>query len=119
MRPDCSEAEFQRAVIDTAKAFRWKVAHYRPAKTDKGWRTPLEGHAGCPDLILARNGHVLLVELKSAAGKPTPSQAAWLQEAGSNGRLWRPKDWPQIVTTLQHGTRLTIREATAVPEVTE
>lgn len=102
MRSDCSEAEFQRAVIDTAKAFRWKVAHYRPAKTEKGWRTPLEGHAGCPDLILARNGRVLLVEIKSASGKATAAQAAWLQEAGSYGRLWRPQHWPQILAELQH-----------------
>jgi hypothetical protein len=107
MRPDCSEAEFSRAVIDTAKAFRWRVVHIRPALTSAGrWITPYEGHSGLPDLILARNGRVLLVELKSAAGKATADQRAWLQEAGSNGRLWRPKDWPQIEAELRHGTRL-------------
>jgi hypothetical protein len=107
MRPDCDEKEFTRVVIKAAKAFKWRVVHIRPALTADGrYRTPYEGHSGLPDLILARNGRVLLVELKSAAGKATPDQRAWLQEAGSNGRLWRPRDWPQIEAELRHGTRL-------------
>jgi hypothetical protein len=107
MRPDCSEAEFSRAVIDTAKAFKWRVVHIRPALTSNGrWITPYEGHSGLPDLILARNGRVLLVELKSATGRVSGDQRAWLQEAGSNGRLWRPQHWDLILAELQHGTRL-------------
>jgi hypothetical protein len=103
MRPDCSEVEFTRTVIQTARSYRWRVVHIRPALTADGkWRTPYEGHSGLPDLILARNGRVLLVELKSAAGKATADQRAWLQAAGSNGHLWRPQHWDLILKELQH-----------------
>src|SRR6266702_2186844 len=102
VRPDCPEKEFTRTVIATARSYRWKVVHIRPALTSDGkWKTPYEGDSGLPDLILARNGRVLLVELKSAAGKATADQRAWLQEAGSNGRLWRRQHWEQIFAELQ------------------
>jgi len=87
-------------VIDTARLHRWRVGHFRPARTVKGWRTPLEGDGGIPDLILARDGVVLLAELKSATGAATAEQKAWLAAAGPNGRLWRPADWPAILAEL-------------------
>jgi hypothetical protein len=93
------EAELQEAVIETARLFGWKVAHFRPARTERGWRTPVAADgAGFPDLILARAGRPLLcVELKSAAGRISAEQAEWLrtleQAQGSDVRLWRPNDW--------------------------
>lgn len=95
------EEDFRGRVIDYAKLRGWKAVAYRPAKTEKGWRTPLQGDKGCPDIILARRGVVLLVELKSATGRPTPEQRAWLDALGGNGRLWRPVDWGEIVTELK------------------
>lgn len=95
-----SEADFQRTVIDLAIISGWRVCHQRPAQTARGWRTAVEGHAGLPDLILARDGVVLLAELKRQRQNPTPDQKAWLAAAGSRGRLWRPQDWPEIVSTL-------------------
>lgn len=58
----------------------------------------MQGHPGFPDLVLARNGEVLFVELKSEKGKLSPEQRDWL--AHTNGRLWRPADWPDICTLL-------------------
>lgn len=94
------EADFQRRVIDYALLHHWRIHHTRPARTQHGWRTPLEGHPGLPDLVLARNGVVLLVELKSERGRPTRDQEAWLAAAGPHARLWYPKDWATIVTEL-------------------
>lgn len=94
-----TEAEFQRRVMDYATLRGWRVWHPRPARTHAGWRTAAEGHPGLPDLVLARAGTVLLVELKSEKGKPTADQAAWL--AASDGRLWRPSDWATVMEELK------------------
>jgi hypothetical protein len=56
--------------------------------------------AGCPDIIAARRGKVLLAELKSATGKTTSQQDAWLTAAGDHARLWRPSDWNTILAEL-------------------
>ena len=88
-----SEDDLKARVIQTAGLYGWRVCHFRPARTAKGWRTPIEGDAGLPDLVLARDGRVLLVELKSARGKPTDDQVLWLEALGDHGRLWSPKQW--------------------------
>jgi len=87
--------------MDTAKIYGWRICHVRPALKSNGqWVTPIEGHGGLPDLILARGGRVLLIELKSERGQPTDDQVAWLLAAGDNGRLWRPSDWPKALALL-------------------
>ena len=96
-----SEADLQRRLLDLARLRGWRVAHFRPARTAQGWRTPITGHPGFPDLGLARSGRILAVELKSATGRPTAEQLAWLDALGPFGRLWRPADWDAIVRTLQ------------------
>ena len=96
-----SEAEFQRAVIDLAERRGWLVAHFRPARTAQGWRTPVEGDAGFPDLVLARAGVVWLVELKSERGPWTEAQQAWARELGASWKLYRPRHWPEIERLLE------------------
>lgn len=96
-----SEDDFQQRVMDTARLCGWKVTHFRPVKLPSGrWATPLQGDAGLPDLVLARDGVVLLAELKSDTGKPTAEQAQWLAAAGPHGRLWAPRDWPAVEAEL-------------------
>lgn len=94
------EGDFQSRVTDLATLRGWIWVHYRPARTAKGWHTPLQGKKGCPDLILARRGVVLLVELKSDTGSASRDQKDWLAALGPNARLWRPRDWPEILETL-------------------
>ena len=104
-----TEANFQTRVIDTAKRHGWRVCHVRPARTDKGWRTPYEGNPGLPDLILAHPlAGVHLVELKSddPKSKPTPDQIAWLNAAGDHGHTWRPAFWPDVLEFLRHPDRI-------------
>ena len=88
-----SEDALQTHVISAARTFGWRVVHFRPARTDKGWRTAYTGDSGFPDLVLARNGRVLCVELKSHRGRPDENQKLWAQEMGESYRLWRPLDW--------------------------
>lgn len=95
-----TESDFQRRVMDTARLFGWRRVHIRPARTDRGWRTPYEGDSGLPDLVLAKCGRVILVELKSDAGKPSLDQLAWLDAAGPNGYLWAPRDWDRVLAVL-------------------
>jgi len=98
---DMSEEDFMQIVIDYAMLRGWRVTHVRPGKTDHGWRVAYQGHNGLPDLVLAKNGRVLLAELKSNSGKdPTEDQYAWIAAAGMNGRVWRPKAWRMVRADL-------------------
>jgi len=87
-----TEKEFQDAVIALAKLRGWLVAHFRPARTEHGWRTPMQGDKGFPDLVLARSGVVLFVELKVKGRRITPGQATWGAAIGDQWRVWRPAD---------------------------
>lgn len=99
-----SEADFQRTVMDAAAWYGWKCTHFRPAMMQSGrWVTPMIGDVGVPDLLLARNGQVVLAELKKHGSKPTPGQRAWLAALGAHGRLWTPEQWPDVVRTLRDG----------------
>lgn len=99
-----SEAAFQKQVIDLAHLHRWRVAHFRPARTTvagrETWRTAVSADgAGFPDLVLARNGVVLFRELKSDKGKASEDQLAWLLAVG--GEIWRPSDWDRIAREIR------------------
>jgi VRR-NUC domain len=96
-----TEAQFTETVIQLAKFYRWHVTHFRPALTEHGWRTPLSGHNGFPDLVLARNKVVLIVELKTEKGRVTKEQQKWGDEIGEQYRLWRPSDLDSIREELR------------------
>ena len=96
-----SEDDLKTFVIQYAKYNGWMVAHFRPAQTKKGWRTPIEGDRGFPDLVLARDGEVRLVELKSDRGRLGPGQKEWGVALDENYRLWRPKDIELIKMELK------------------
>jgi len=99
-----TEADFQKQVIDLAHLLQYRVAHFRPAKTDRGWRTPVSADgAGFPDLVLVGRGRVIFAELKSDKGKLSEDQKAWVNALRSNGAqayVWRPSDMDEVVATL-------------------
>jgi len=37
-----NEKELQENILDIAKMFGWRRAHFRPARTKYGWRTPVQ-----------------------------------------------------------------------------
>lgn len=92
-----TEAELQANVVFVAKIFGFRVAHFRKAWSEKGWRTPVSGDGkGWPDLVLCAPGRLLFVELKVAGRKPTAEQLDWLEALRSAGQevyLWTDKDW--------------------------
>jgi len=100
-----TEADLQAAVMELARRCGWRVAHFRPARTDGGWRTAVSGEgAGFPDLVMVRGKSLLIVELKSATGRLSAAQGEWvlaLGAAGADMRVWSPDDWPEIETTLK------------------
>lgn len=115
-----SEAQFQQVVVAYARSCGWLVHHTRPAQNSKGqWSTPIQGHPGFPDLVLARDGELLLLELKSEKGRLSRAQKPWLEalkqvEAetihhhdpqNSDYRtvlvdVVRPSDWPALADLL-------------------
>ena len=82
-----TEKELQAAVVQLAKLLGWKVYHtYDSRRSEPGF----------PDLMMLRGECALAVELKSAKGKVTPAQLAWLNafyDTGVGVRVWRPADW--------------------------
>lgn len=92
-----TEADLSNTVIEMARLFGWRIHHCRPARTSSGWRTAITGHAGFPDLVLARQpGGVHFIELKSDRGTTTDDQTTWHQtiSAAVPGRMhvWRPAE---------------------------
>lgn len=108
--PAPSEREWQATVIELARLYGWRVAHFRPARTARGWRTPVEADgAGFPDLVLVRGDALLFAELKAERGRPTPQQAEWLEALDSartvRAELWRPSDFDRahgLLRRLEH-----------------
>jgi hypothetical protein len=92
-----SEEQLLRAVIGMAELLGWRCAHFRPAKTEKGWRTAMSGARakGFPDLVMVRE-RVLFRELKVGRNKPSPEQSEWIEDltaAGADAKVWTDKDW--------------------------
>ncbi len=100
-----SERDWMRQVTDAAEMFGWTWAHFRPAMTSKGWRTPVSGPmgAGFPDLILCRGDRLVLAELKSQDGRLTPDQRAVLDvlRPAAEVYTWRPTDLMAVLDVLR------------------
>lgn len=97
MRARMSEKELMEAVIELAQLRGWLVAHFRPARSEQGWRTPVSADGkGFPDLVMIRETRLIAAELKSDTGKVTPEQQVWLDAFGratTEAYTWRPEHW--------------------------
>lgn len=90
-----TEDDLKRAVMDLCKLLGLYVHHCRPARTAAGWRTPIEGDAGFPDLVISGPGGVLFRELKARRGVMSLPQQMWevrLKMAKADFAVWRPAD---------------------------
>lgn len=88
-----------------AKLHGWLVMHTRAVEIRPGvWKTPLTGHAGFPDLVLAHKYRgVIFAELKSDTGRISEHQRQWHEylEAGyAEVHIWRPADMQAISDRL-------------------
>lgn len=106
-----TEREFQNQVVDLAGKCNWRVMHTRPARVrvrgQETFRTPLQGHAGFPDLALAKAGKLIFAECKTNTGKLTLEQLDWQEQLGPSSQrvlvtVWRPKHWDKIERALIH-----------------
>lgn len=91
---DVSEKEFLQTVINLAKQNGWLVYHT--------WNSR-KSAAGFPDLVLLRNGVLIVAELKVGANTVSPAQQQWLDAfaaAGIAALVWRPEDWPEVEKAL-------------------
>lgn len=91
-----TERELQDWIVAAARLLGWRVAHYRPARTAHGWRTPVSYDGrGLPDLLLARD-RIVFAEIKVGRNRLSPEQTTWLEvlrEAGVEAHVWTDKDW--------------------------
>lgn len=78
-----TEADFAQQVKDIAAIYGYQYAHFRPALTRHGWRTPVEGTLGhgWPDYVFVRehDRRILFVELKGSKGTISLEQARVLE----------------------------------------
>ena len=101
------ERDLQDQITEMAeKWLGWQWVHFRPARTQHGWRTPVSGPLGkgWPDLVLVRGPRIIAAELKSTKGKVTTEQTevlGALNLAGVETYIWRPADWDHIVQILR------------------
>jgi hypothetical protein len=96
-----TEDELLTAILEAATLLGWKTHHVR--RSDKALQ---QGHAGFPDLVLARHGKLKFFELKSEKGNLTESQLAWRLEMPPDSywfewRLIYPSDLESVLNSLR------------------
>lgn len=106
-RRGLAEAHLEQQLLDLARIRGWKAHHVRES------RGVLMGDEGFPDWVFARNGVVLVVELKAEDGKLTLAQEVWLSTLGwPPGSQWlqwdrlrtyvvRPSDFDAFAAVLE------------------
>jgi len=98
-----TEADLTGTIVDAAGLLGYRVVHFRPARTARGWRTPVQGDIGFPDLVVARPGRVFALELKAAGGRLGEGQAEWLRALDGglvDARLVYPDDLDGLLALL-------------------
>lgn len=101
---DMLEDDFQAVVLTAALHHGWMAVHFRRAlQKSARYSTPVQGMKGSPDLTLARDGVVLLAELKTNTGTLRPEQRQWREHLGDAWREWRPRNWAGILFELETG----------------
>ncbi len=101
------EADLQTEIIEHLQTLGYLVAHFRPAKTAKGWRTPVEGDGeGFPDIIAVhpQAGRCVVLELKSSSGRVSDAQLEWLRAfqgvSSTTVTVVRPESWSDLRALL-------------------
>ena len=87
-----SEAAFQVRVVALLKRLGWTVYHTHDSRRSE---------AGFPDLICVRGRRLFAIELKTARGRVTDAQMAWLRALNEvtqvNAFILRPAaDWSEF-----------------------
>jgi len=77
--PKESEESWQNWQIRKLQENGWRVHAERPAWSAKGYRTPIQGDEGFPDVISTHEqvNYCLVIENKSMTGSLSPAQEKW------------------------------------------
>ena len=91
-----SEKQFMGMVVDLAKILGWESYHpWLSIYSARGW----------PDLAMVRPPRLILAELKTEKGTPSPAQSHWLgllgECPGVETFLWKPSDFDEIARVLR------------------
>ena len=107
-----TEADFTTRVEDCLRLFGWRWTHFRPARTEQGWRTALAGDKGFPDYCAVRESQgdepnrLIFFEIKGDGGKLTPEQDEWIRLLSKTGAVvgvfW-PRNWQHLEDLLRCG----------------
>lgn len=99
-----TELEAEATIIELATALGYRVHGARPAPSKKGWRTPIKGQKGFPDLVICGGSVLLIVELKRHPNRVEPEQERWLAAlsyAGVDARVvWVPEQLDEFCQWL-------------------
>lgn len=91
-----TEDELLQAITEAATWYGWRWVHYRRSDLAQ-----MQGHSGFPDVVLARNGIVLYLELKSRTGRLKPDQHAWAEAIGENWYGVWPENLDEVLAMLR------------------
>ncbi len=95
-----TEAAFQATVVEAATQLGWICVHF-PAM--------LANPSGWPDLLLFRDGRLIIAELKTERGRLGPRQREWCDRlfgAGFPVRVWTPAMWDTEIVPALRGNAL-------------
>jgi hypothetical protein len=90
--PFSRERDFQSAVCQLAKTLGCIVYHTHDSRRSE---------PGFPDLVIVGRRGFMFRELKTQQGYVSDAQQMWLDKltaAKADAAVWRPSDWPELVT---------------------
>lgn len=93
-------------IIQLARLYGWRVAHFRPAWSKDGKRCMTAVQAdgkGFPDLVLVKRCRLLFAEVK-VKSRLSPEQQEWIDALTNCMRcemyVWKPENWNEIQEIL-------------------
>jgi hypothetical protein len=91
-----TEDELLQAITEAATYLGWRWFHIR--RSDLAQQ---QGHSGFPDVVLAKEGRVIFLELKSRTGRLRPDQHAWAEAIGEQWTAAWPDNLDDVLTMLR------------------
>lgn len=102
-----TELACEDTIVRAAKLGGWRVHAERASRTASGRHaTAIKGHKGWPDLVLAREGIVIVAELKRKPNKVEDDQRAWLSQLNAAVPTfvwWVPEQLDMVTAALAAG----------------
>ncbi len=96
--------QWQDRVLNHLRENGWLARIIRPARSEKGWRTPIQGDVGEPDVFAVHPGKLITwwIECKTGRGALSPKQEKWVMALTrcqavnpqhTRMDILRPEDW--------------------------